>query len=221
MNYALAETKQLIVDSDGYLHQPPFFIMFSGLPTTHVQNSDERVAIGLWDSEIFKGMDVEQCKKMAKFLSYTLDLNLCSTNGDDYQGVVNDKVRDGTTRSQKLGFVYTDISISPPIVRRPVVGTNRYRIPTLVLPDIRFSSQVFLSPRLRQIRDIRRVPDGTSKSFYNVVCNDDFITYLDFVKHVKDLPYAESLLELARLLRSYEKRARESATKVARLGDQN
>jgi hypothetical protein len=94
--YVLAERKSLIIDSEGYIHDPGMFIMFSGKPTTHLENSDERAALAKVDNGTF-----------------WMDSSTVSTNGDDclmHRSVdFNEELF-----SEHLGFVHTDVSLQTP-----------------------------------------------------------------------------------------------------------
>ncbi len=95
--YALMETVTLVVDSDGIIHDLPFYITFSGKRTTHAENSDTRGALREVD-----GSTVEPVRRQNKIVD-PRSYKDGSENGDDSLGLCGD-----TKFSESLGFVHTD-----------------------------------------------------------------------------------------------------------------
>lgn len=92
--YEIIVTNLLVVDSECYFHDLPFYIRFSGEKTTHIQNTFERLCLAYVDSK--------------------LDMNLfdADANGDDNVGVTRDLNFEIST---KLGFVHTDCIAQTPL----------------------------------------------------------------------------------------------------------
>lgn len=86
--YFLFESRALMIDSDGFVHDPPFFFMRSGKPGTHTENSDARAAL----ADMVNG-----------FFDAPPNVVPSITNGDD----CNERIEDPSLYG-KLGFVITD-----------------------------------------------------------------------------------------------------------------
>lgn len=86
--YLIFESKALVADSQGYLHELPFYIMRSGKPSTHTENSDTRAAL----ADTING-----------YARAPVDDIPSVTNGDDAQERL---VNPGGY--EELGFVVTD-----------------------------------------------------------------------------------------------------------------
>jgi len=90
--YCAMELRGLVIDSDGYIHDPPFYMVFSGKRTTHIENSDCRGAL----REVDAGT--------VPLVLHSLDIRVTGIeNGDDSLGL-----NDTYEKSTNLGFVHTD-----------------------------------------------------------------------------------------------------------------
>lgn len=195
INYAIIEAKQMVMDSDGYLHRLPYYIRMSGVVTTHIQNSDERSALSYMDLGI----------ESAEFTNIT--------NGDDCDGLVDVKrLRLGELPSQRMGFVHTDLQVLVDFdsveqtsrrVRDPAYGCIRHDVTVDATPRLYFSSQIFepVDLDITKANTFRRLPDGCAKSFYNAVTSEQPDAVGVFTAHVGELPYAQRLIDLALRLR--------------------
>lgn len=90
--YAKMERLSLVVDTDGYLHSLPFYIVYSGKVTTHAENSDERAALAEVDYD-----------------TYTIPVQTTATNGDDCLAARRKGCR--PIISEHLGYVHTDVQV--------------------------------------------------------------------------------------------------------------
>jgi hypothetical protein len=92
IKFALIETKLLVIDSDGYLHDSEMYHTFSGRVLTHLQNSDERSALAMLDNNV------------------DLDVVSNMTNGDDCVLLLSktDSTSPSSLVSAKLGWKHTD-----------------------------------------------------------------------------------------------------------------
>jgi hypothetical protein len=150
MQYMTAEIMQLLLDSSGYIHKTPFYIMYSGKPTTHAENSQNRGALARMDSNTI----------------YQLEPT-AMTNGDDCTTISNGLFN----FSESLGFVHTD------------------KI-ELEEDELYFCSQFF---KQTETGEIKRVPDGLSKSYYNAVCQPGYESRCGLAMHYAEHPGARSL----------------------------
>jgi len=89
MCYMIAEQKAMVLDSEGYIHDPKMFFMYSGKPTTHLENSDSRGALAKVDSG-----------------SEFVPTPTANTNGDDCLSLPPIST---PMFSERLGFVHTDV----------------------------------------------------------------------------------------------------------------
>lgn len=168
--YAAFEINSLVLDSDGIIHRLPFYIIFSGKLTTHLQNSDERGALAETDSLLMQFRSLsnipldkpEEEIRKADYIRVFDSRITAQTNGDDCN-MLTPSIDVDSFPSSELGFVHTDIHEE---------DEDRFH----------FSSQLFFE----QEGKLHRKPDGVAKVIFNLITTEDPDAQNSLLEHVRE-----------------------------------
>lgn len=192
-SYQAAEAMATVVDSDGYIHELPFYIQFSGAVLTHIQNSLERAALGLCDYVYSKAQDYgyEPDTRVRRLVSstnafYETALNILAslptcveTNGDDFVGISTGRA----PFSERYGWVHTD---------RAQATLERHC----------FCSQVF-TPGPGGL--LQRRPESLVKATFNLLDQEpETVAFYDTLLYMADHPSAQRVLTLVLALHAQD-----------------
>lgn len=110
--FAQVYDHKLVIDSDGYVHELPFFILFSGIVLTHILNSVSRGALAKLDRVHVEGLLHTARSYLTIYASVVAPREM--TNGDDCAfSPSNLEYPDiGLWPTSQLGFVHTDVQVS-------------------------------------------------------------------------------------------------------------
>jgi hypothetical protein len=212
--YMMSELLSMVIDSDGYIHNLPFYIMFSGKFLTHLENSYIRSSLADLDAEHVKiNLTSNDLNK--------LNTSLCVINdvsGDKSKELLLEVMKYVTTNfkiknmvngddcclltkvpvekffSTRIGFVHTDVKVQN-------------------FKEVDFCSQKFITfhyPFIRKIGEenktlimtgTKRVPEGVAKCFYNAIAANDEYAAMDSIANLVTHEAYPCFHELFKILR--------------------